>query len=592
MVCDFGMSDRVGPAGWVDSGADGLPVVSTEAARAIDTEIRRFVDEAHERALAILRAWRGALDRVAEALLVRETLAAEELASLSGAPPGRAEAERRVPSPVCRRVRRGRRGGLAGALVLVLVGGALVVWSDRGGSQPRLVGGNLPVDVADRGQQLAGGGARPDRSRPAGRDQPGRQPVPVVRPPRLERRGRGVVAGVAPVSRRRGAAAPVFRPRRLLRRRRAAVRGVRDPAGAWNTPNALWLTVSADGGRTFEPPRRLWGPLAFGPRVVAGRDPDRAGRVWLVWLQVAATQTLGIASTNNPVLVARSDDGGSSWAGPFPVGGSAGRLRALAPAAARGRDGRLYVAYLDLGDDVLDYSGAHAGRPGDPYPGPWSEAVVDAAVSPADRIVSLFPPTPSLAVDPRSGRVYVALADGRSGDPDVLLWTSPDGVRFDPPVRVNDTRPGDGGFQYLPAVAVSSSGRVDVVYYDRRRDPAGALNDVSLQIVHRRGPDLRPVAAPDRPAVRRPHRLRFRAGPPRPRQPPRGPVQPPAGARPLGRHPRRHRRLRQAGPLPRRRGLRERPCRRAVAGAGLGRDRPTGGGRRPREGAGEPALTR
>ena len=62
-------------------------MASTDAARVIDAEIRRFVDDAHDRALVILRTWRGALDRVAETLLVRETLTAEELASLSGTPP-------------------------------------------------------------------------------------------------------------------------------------------------------------------------------------------------------------------------------------------------------------------------------------------------------------------------------------------------------------------------------------------------------------------------------------------------------------------------------------------------------------------------
>jgi cell division protease FtsH len=87
MVCDFGMSDVVGPAGRVDSGVNGLPVVSPEAARAIDGEIRRLVADAHERALRLLRAWREALDRVSGALLERETLTGAELASLAGAPP-------------------------------------------------------------------------------------------------------------------------------------------------------------------------------------------------------------------------------------------------------------------------------------------------------------------------------------------------------------------------------------------------------------------------------------------------------------------------------------------------------------------------
>ncbi len=87
MVCDYGMSDVVGPAGLVDSGTNGSSVVSPEMARTIDGEIRRLVDCAHGRALGLLREWRVALDHASEALLERETLTGEELASLAGPPP-------------------------------------------------------------------------------------------------------------------------------------------------------------------------------------------------------------------------------------------------------------------------------------------------------------------------------------------------------------------------------------------------------------------------------------------------------------------------------------------------------------------------
>ena len=261
--------------------------------------------------------------------------------------------------------------------------------------------------------------------------------------------------------------------------------------GAGNEPNALWLTTSTDAGRSFALPRRVWGPLTFGARLVT--DPVDAETVSLVWLQVGDTATLGFATTANPVLLARSDDAGQNWAGPFRVT-LPGRNRALAASVAAGPAG-LYVAYLDLGDDVLDYSGAHAGRGGPPYPGSWSlvlarsgdggatwsEVTVDDAIVPPSRIVVLFPPTPSLAVDRQSGRVYLSMADARAGDPDVWVWTAADGAAFGPPVRVNDTPAGDNTSQYLPALAVSPGGRLDVVYYDRRRDPQDAQNDVSFQ---------------------------------------------------------------------------------------------------------------
>jgi hypothetical protein len=46
---------------------------------------------------------------------------------------------------------------------------------------------------------------------------------------------------------------------------------------------------------------------------------------------------------------------------------------------------------------------------------------------------------------------------------------------------VVDVPSDDGRSQYLPAASVAPSGRVDVLYYDRRQDPADVMNGVSFQ---------------------------------------------------------------------------------------------------------------
>jgi len=89
MVCELGMSEALGPLAYNDGfGLDGRGRgYSEEAARTIDAEIRRLVDEAHRLARSVLASSRSALDDAASALLQRETLTAAELDELAGPVP-------------------------------------------------------------------------------------------------------------------------------------------------------------------------------------------------------------------------------------------------------------------------------------------------------------------------------------------------------------------------------------------------------------------------------------------------------------------------------------------------------------------------
>ena len=261
--------------------------------------------------------------------------------------------------------------------------------------------------------------------------------------------------------------------------------------GVGNTPNAGWVVSSKDGGTTLSTPQRALGELAFQAQLAA--DPLRPGRLWLTWLQAAQTGTLAFPEPGNPIMSARSDDGGATWSDPQQVNATE-RQRVLVPSIAATDDGRVSVLYLDVGADALDYAGAHEGRGGEPYPGTWSlvlarsadegrtwqETVVDAGVVPTQRFVVFIPPAPSLAVD--GDKVYVGFHDGRLGDPDVRVWSSTDGgASFGPGIRVNDTAERDGTSQNLPRLSVAPNGRLDVVYYDRRADRDNVMNAVSLQ---------------------------------------------------------------------------------------------------------------
>lgn len=263
--------------------------------------------------------------------------------------------------------------------------------------------------------------------------------------------------------------------------------------GRGNVPHAAWLVRTRDGGRTLSAPRRLLGPLAFQVRIAA--DPRRAGRIYVTWLRAGAVGLYRFAGTGFPIEVMRSDDAGATWSRGVRVSAPE-RPRVVAPSPLVAPDGTLYVLYLDLGDDRLDYEGAHEGFGGPPYRGrfmlvlarsadagrSWQESVVDRRVVPVARFLAFLPPFPSLALDRRSGRLYVAFQDARAGSADVQLWSLGRGeAAWSGPVRVNDTPLRDGTSQYLPRLGVAPSGRLDVVYYDRRADPRDVRTEISLQ---------------------------------------------------------------------------------------------------------------
>ena len=85
MVCEWGMSDRVGPIRYGQDNQNGWPMdgagrdYSEETAKAIDAEIQKVVREAHEKVRNLLSENRQKLDLLAEALLKYETLDAEDV---------------------------------------------------------------------------------------------------------------------------------------------------------------------------------------------------------------------------------------------------------------------------------------------------------------------------------------------------------------------------------------------------------------------------------------------------------------------------------------------------------------------------------
>lgn len=253
-------------------------------------------------------------------------------------------------------------------------------------------------------------------------------------------------------------------------------------AGRGNSPGAVWLASSRDGGRSWGDPRRVLGRYAFQVRLAA--DP-RGDGLYLTWLQAtedAISCVNCFAETGLPILASSSSDGGASWSAPARVSPQA-RARVGAPVPVVAPSGELYVLYRDFGGDRFLWQDLEGAR----YLGTYAlvlsrggrgarafrEAVVEPDVVPGDPFLVYLPESPSLALDPRTGTLYAAWTDSRGGDRDVYLRRSEDGGRsWSEPRRVNPRAARD---QYRPQVSVAPGGRVDVAYLDRRDDPRNVL---------------------------------------------------------------------------------------------------------------------
>ena len=93
MVLRWGMSDKLGPISFVAPQDDGLPAAfqqqpySEATAELIDAEVRRIVDESHQEAERLLAQHRDKLDALAEALLLAESMNADEIYAAAGMMP-------------------------------------------------------------------------------------------------------------------------------------------------------------------------------------------------------------------------------------------------------------------------------------------------------------------------------------------------------------------------------------------------------------------------------------------------------------------------------------------------------------------------
>ncbi len=261
-------------------------------------------------------------------------------------------------------------------------------------------------------------------------------------------------------------------------------------AGRGNEPIGAFLTTSIDRGRTFSQPQQVLGPLNFGVRMAIDTRTGPSGRMHLAWLHATSDPPLGgFGPPPNPIMTAYSDDGGKTFSRGVQVS-DPGRQRVVAPSLAVGPNESVHIGYLDLQSDVRDYQGLE----GPVWEGRWSlvlatswnggesymaGSVVDEVVPP-ERVTLVFTmPPPSIAADETN--VCVSWSDGRHGDSDALIRCSRNGSgAWEETRRLNTDSVGNGSSQYLPRLAFSPGGRLDAIFYDRRRD----VDDIRADVYH------------------------------------------------------------------------------------------------------------
>jgi cell division protease FtsH len=89
MVCEWGMSERIGPIAYQRTQSPlqleevgGIAPLGAETRREIDGEIRRIIEKAYSDAEALIEQHSGDVDAIARALLQDETLSGEEVSTL------------------------------------------------------------------------------------------------------------------------------------------------------------------------------------------------------------------------------------------------------------------------------------------------------------------------------------------------------------------------------------------------------------------------------------------------------------------------------------------------------------------------------
>ena len=249
------------------------------------------------------------------------------------------------------------------------------------------------------------------------------------------------------------------------------------------TRNGVFVRRSLDGGKAWEadhfPVAEQTSspgiPFEDKPWIVADNTKGRyAGNLYVGWTRWRLT--------DSQMVLSRSVDDGKTWSQPAEIDAHPGLPRddngaAEGFAGAVGPDGTLYAIWSQ-DDAIMLTTSRDGGLNFSRTRAVIHTAPIMFAIDTLERANGF----PQIAIDPKSKRLYVTWSDYRNGDLDVFLATSDDGgKRWSAPVRVNNDPLHNGADQFFQWLAVDpTDSSINVIFYDRRRDPANRKQVVVL----------------------------------------------------------------------------------------------------------------
>jgi len=270
---------------------------------------------------------------------------------------------------------------------------------------------------------------------------------------------------------------------------------VSQPSVGLGLDAGILVTHSDDFGATWSRPQLIkedHGGNVLDDKESITADPP-SGYVYAVWDRVVARHArANLKETENaigyrgPTWFASSPDNGETWSPARMVYDPGKSNQTIGNQIAVEPDGTLLDVFVrtnnrhaSRGLDVAVMRSADHGAS-------WSKPVavsrlIDRPVrTPGDGLpLRTGDSLPDLAIDRRTGAVYVVWQDAVSGTPAIRLAKSVDGGRtWSAPQKVSGSPTGIPAF--TAAVDVNDDGAVAVTYYDFRRDtpdPATALTD-------------------------------------------------------------------------------------------------------------------